>query len=335
MTTKATKDSQSVSRFMRHHFLHFNAGALLQAAQSLEKHLNKGGRVVLSLAGAMSTAQIGKIVSQAIRQDLIHAVVSTGANLEEDYFQLVAPHKFMRIPHFRELSVADDEQLRDRGLNRITDVAIPEAVIEVTCNEFIRCVVELQAAGRTPFPHEVFLKLAARRGSVPDANSWLHAAGQHNIPIFVPGWEDSSVANAFTAQVEAGKLREDAVRGGIAYFQAYSKWYHGIHEPLGLIQVGGGIAGDFASSVAAYAATELKSGHLPWAYYCQISDSTTSYGSYSGAPPNEKITWQKLVRQTERFMIESDATIVLPLLLQYALEGYAPTQEPQEGGNAQ
>ena len=57
---------------------------------------------------------------------------------------------------------------------------------------------------------------------------------------------------------------------------------------------------------------DLEEAAKPWAYFCQISDSTTSYGSYSGATPNEKITWDKLTAETPMFVIESDATVVAP-----------------------
>ena len=65
---------------------------------------------------------------------------------------------------------------------------------------------------------------------------------------------------------------------------------------------------------------DLQKEAKPWSYFCQISDSTTSYGSYSGATPNEKITWDKLTQDTPMFVIESDATIVAPLILRALLE---------------
>jgi len=62
-----------------------------------------------------------------------------------------------------------------------------------------------------------------------------------------------------------------------------------------------------------------QTGTPLWSYFCQIGDSTTSYGSYSGAVPNEKITWGKLAVDTPKYMIESDATIVAPLIFAYVL----------------
>jgi deoxyhypusine synthase len=89
---------------------------------------------------------------------------------------------------------------------------------------------------------------------------------------------------------------------------------------VGFFQIGGGIAGDFPICVVPSIKYDLQEPVRPWAYFCQISDSTTSYGSYSGATPNEKITWDKLTESTPMFVIESDATIVAPLLLTALLE---------------
>ena len=86
------------------------------------------------------------------------------------------------------------------------------------------------------------------------------------------------------------------------------------HTKVGFFQIGGGIAGDFPICVVPMIHQDLRRRCPYWGYFCQIGDSTTSYGSYSGAVPNEKITWGKLDEGTPRFMIESDATIVAPLM---------------------
>ncbi len=88
---------------------------------------------------------------------------------------------------------------------------------------------------------------------------------------------------------------------------------------VGFFQIGGGIAGDFPICVVPMLEQDLERDTPLWGYFCQISDSTTSYGSYSGAVPNEKITWGKLDGNTPKFIIESDATIVAPLVFAYVL----------------
>src|SRR6202012_1059758 len=82
--------SSPIRDFIAHHYRHFNAAALHDAAKGYEAHLAKGGKMFVTLAGAMSTAELGLSLAELIRQDKIHGICCTGANLEEDVFNLVA-----------------------------------------------------------------------------------------------------------------------------------------------------------------------------------------------------------------------------------------------------
>jgi len=149
------------------------------------------------------------------------------------------------------------------------------------------------------------------------------AACEKNIPIFVPGWEDSTLGNYFASAVRTGKIKDIfLVKSGLETMDALIEWYLGNSRDndIGFFQIGGGISGDFAISVVPLIRQDLQINDCRlWTYFCQISDSTTSYGSYSGAVPNEKITWGKLSIDTPSFIIESDATIVAPLIFAYIL----------------
>ena len=148
------------------------------------------------------------------------------------------------------------------------------------------------------------------------------AAAQANLPIFVPGWEDSTTGNIFAARLIDGTItNREVVRGGIEYMMALAEWYTETsrESPIGFFQIGGGIAGDFPICVVPMLQQDLCRDTPVWAYFCQISDAVTSYGGYSGATANEKITWGKLAMETPKFMIESDATIVAPLIFAYIL----------------
>ncbi|HVA55290.1 MAG TPA: deoxyhypusine synthase family protein, partial [Gammaproteobacteria bacterium] len=140
---------------------------------------------------------------------------------------------------------------------------------------------------------------------------------EKNLPIIVPGWEDSTLGNIYAAHCLKGDVKHvHTVRTGIEYMMYLAGWYqmnaHG--KGVGFFQIGGGIAGDFPICVVPMLEQDMLQDTPLWAYFCQISDSTTSYGSYSGAVPNEKITWGKLGADTPKFIIESDATIVAPLM---------------------
>ncbi|MFM8790283.1 MAG: deoxyhypusine synthase family protein, partial [Chthoniobacterales bacterium] len=174
--------------------------------------------------------------------------------------------------------------------------------------------------GTRRFWHEYFydLVLSLPRSKFegdPD-QCWLLAAAKANLPMVVPGHEDSTFGNIFASHVKFGDFSASIVKSGIEYMARFYDDYAVLSKGkgIGFFQIGGGIAGDFPICVVPSIKYDLQEKVRPWAYFCQISDSTTSYGSYSGAVPNEKITWGKLEAHTPKYIIESDATIVAPLV---------------------
>jgi len=318
----------SISAFVKRHFRHFNAAVIVDAAEAYKKHLQTGGRMFMTIAGAMSTAELGISLAEMIRQEKVHGICCTGANLEEDIFNLVAHDHYQRVPNYRSLTGAEELALRDRGMNRVTDTCIPE---EEAMRRIERQVLKLwQKAGEKGeryFPYEYMYQLI-RNGSIKSyyqidpADSWLVAASEKNLPIFTPGWEDSTLGNIFVANVLKGNLPDfQLVKSGLEQMAALIEWYRATSKErsIGFFQIGGGIAGDFPICVVPLIMQDLKEKCRLWGYFCQISDSTTSYGSYSGAVPNEKITWGKLDVNTPQFIIESDASIVAPLIFAQVL----------------
>jgi deoxyhypusine synthase len=343
-----------VTSFIRRHYRHFNAATLVEAADGYVDLLESGGRMMVTLAGAMSTAELGISLAEMIRADKVHAISCTGANLEEDMFNLVAHEHYLRIPQWRNLTRQQEKDLEARGLNRVTDTCIPEEEafrkIQGPIRELWR---EAERSGRPCFPHEFFYRLVregalAAEYQIPVEHSWLAAAAERDLPLFVPGWEDSTMGNVFVASVLDGTLAGyTGLRRGVEYMHALASWYvlttmgrtipgpddaaedAGTAPPIealrgaaaangtgvGFFQIGGGIAGDFPICVVPMIHQDLELPCPYWSYFCQISDSTTSYGSYSGAIPSEKITWGKLDVDTPTFVIESDATIVAPLMI--------------------
>ena len=313
-----------ISAFIDRHFRHFNAAALHDAAVAYRQHIDADGAMMVALAGAMSTGELGVSLAEMIRQRKIHAVCCTGANLEEDVFNLVAHSHYERVPRYRDLTPEDEQSLLDRQLNRVTDTCIPEHEAMRRIENVV--LEEWQASddrGERLFPHE-FLYRVLRSGrlaqyyEIEPADSWVLAACEADLPIFVPGWEDSTLGNVYAAHCIHGTFKNiHTIKSGIEYMITLADWYRGAsaERSIGLFQVGGGIAGDFPICVVPMLSQDLRLNDVPlWGYFCQISDSTTSYGSYSGADPNEKITWGKLAVDTPKFIIESDATIVAPLV---------------------
>lgn len=314
----------SISQFIDRHYRHFNAAVLKDAADAYIAHLDRGGKMMITLAGAMSTAELGISLAEMIRQNKVHAITCTGANLEEDLFNLVARSKYERIPNYRELSPQAEEDLMRRHLNRVTDTCIPE---EYAIRRIEKAVIEewISAAGKKErfFPHEFLFKILKdcrlkQFYEIDPVDSWMMAAAQKDLPMFVPGWEDSTLGNIYAARCITGEISDlQTVRSGVEYMIALAAWYRrdAKDSSAGFFQIGGGIAGDFPICVVPMLNQDVKGAEVPeWGYFCQISDSTTSFGSYSGAVPNEKITWGKLSVETPKFIIESDATIVAPLI---------------------
>lgn len=317
-----------ISEFIRHHYRHFNAAALVDAAAGYERHLAEGGKMLVSLAGAMSTAELGVSLAEMIRKGKVDIISCTGANLEEDIMNLVAHKHYKRIPNWRDLTPEQEWELLEGGLNRVTDTCIPE---EEAFRKIQHRVVEIwkdaDARGERCLPHEFMYKLLQSGAMAGDyeidpKDSWMIAAAERNLPIVVPGWEDSTMGNIFASYVLKGELKATTMKSGIEYMTSLAAWYraNSAGKGVGFFQIGGGIAGDFPICVVPMMYQDLGWKDVPfWSYFCQISDSTTSYGSYSGAVPNEKITWGKLGIDTPKHIIESDATIVAPLIFAYVL----------------
>lgn len=318
-----------LTNFLKKNYRHFNAATIIDASESYKKLIDEGGQMLVTLAGAMSTAELGISLAEMIRQGKVHAISCTGANLEEDIFNLVANKHYKRVPNYRMLSPKEENDLAEHGLNRVTDTCIPEEEAMRRIERQILKLWQRHEKENKPFlPHEPMYELLLS-GDLKDQyeidpkNSWLLAAAEKNLPIFVPGWEDSTLGNMFVAQIiKGGMKRFDIVRGGLQYMNELIHWYKETSKKhkIGFYQIGGGIAGDFPICVVPLIQQDLKQKVALWSYFCQISDSTTSYGSYSGAVPNEKITWGKLSIDTPRFIIESDATIVAPLMFAYILQ---------------
>lgn len=319
-----TSSTGPVTAFIERHYRHFNAAALKDAAEGYKAHLASGGVMLMTIGGAMSTAELGVSLAEMIREGKVHAISCTGANLEEDVFNLVAHDHYERLPNYRDLTPADEQALLDRHMNRVTDTCIPE---HEAMRRIEKAVLEEWVAadqkGERYFPHEFMYRILLSgkltgEYQIDPKDSWLLAAAERNLPMFVPGWEDSTLGNMYAGHVISGDVKNvHTVRTGIEYMQRLAEWYQATApvSSIGFFQIAGGIAGDFPICVVPMLHQDLQRPEVPlWGYFCQISDSTTSYGSYSGAVPNEKITWGKLAVETPKFVIESDASLVAPLI---------------------
>ncbi len=320
----------SIRDFMEKNYLHFNAREVVDAAEAFRRHVDSGGKMLVAMAGAMSTGELGISLARMIREGKVHAISCTGANLEEDVFNLIAGRDYEIVPSWRNLSAGDEKALFDRGMNRVTDTCIPETVMRHVEARLLDCWRRAAEIGARKTPAQFLFEVLddptfAEHYQTDPLNSWLLAAKEAGVEVYAPGWEDSTTGNIFSANVMMGRLPDHGcVKTGTEQFQELIEWYldnHGAGErpSVGFFQIGGGIAGDFAICVVPCINQDLKREVPYWGYFCQITDAQPSYGGYSGAPPNEKITWGKLDTSTPRFEINSDAAIVAPLIFSYVL----------------
>ena len=313
--------------FVARNYKNFNSRSTRDALFAYWDHVQGGGRMYWAVAGAMSSAQLGITLAPAIRAGLVHGLSVTGANLEESLFRLVAHHSYKDFPEYRYFTKEHDTQILAQRMRRVTDTSIPEDEAFRAVEKFLVPMwIEATKKGERRFWHEYFYelvkKLPKKLFEGDPQECWLLAAAEKNLPFVVPGHEDSTFGNIFASHVKTGECSASIVKSGIEYMAQLYDDYRVLSKGkgIGFFQIGGGIAGDFPICVVPSIKYDLQEPVKPWAYFCQISDSTTSYGSYSGATPNEKITWDKLTEDTPMFVIESDATIVVPLMLQALLE---------------
>jgi deoxyhypusine synthase len=312
--------------FFDTYFHHFNALELARAAHALVRHVEMGGGIFFAVAGAMSTARLGIILSRVIRKGYVAGISATAANVEEDVFNMIGRRDYVQVHNWRDLAPADEAILK----YRVTDTCLSPAAMEQVTNLFLELVGDADRAGERHYPFEFFRKLLdrmeiseARRRDGHD--SWVLAAHELDLPVWTPGWEDSSLSmNLCASQIREGGVKGQSIRSGSEQLLSLAHWYKQqaqLQRALAFVQIGGGISGDFAICVAPTLRWGTGDVSIPhWAYYCQISDSVPSYGSYSGALPREKITWGKIDSRTPAFAINSDAAIVAPLLLSYLLD---------------
>ena len=326
MNAALAAEKGPISKFIAKNYRHFNAAALLDAAKGYETHLAAGGKMLMTIAGAMSTAELGISLAEMIRREKVHLIVCTGANLEEDIFNLVAHDHCERVPHYRQLTPKDEQQLLNRHMNRVTDTCIPEMeamrrIEKAVLEEWVAA----DRAGQRYFPHEFMYKIL-RSGKLKKSyqiepkHSWMQAACDKNLPIVVPGWEDATLGNMFAAAVMRGDVRNvHTVRTGIEYMTWLADYYTKNAKKLrnreGSIGFSKSAAGSRAISQFAsfpcctrtsnapgcrYGATSAKSATRRRATAVTLGPCRTRKSPGASSPPRLRSSWSKATPQFAR-----------------------------------
>ena len=262
ITGHVKKASAPVSAYAERTLNHLNGGSTLQAALWLKNHLKNGGKLVVTLAGALSSFQVGVMLAELIRKNKVHLVSATGANHEESYYRYVAHSHYAYIPRYTELTPQQEAELRDAGLRRITDTFLPEdESVRIMEPHLLKMWKEAEKNGKSFYPHEYFRRLFKEKLIKPDpkANAqdcWAYAAYEKDIPIVIPGFEDSTMGNIFASYTYNGphKKKDDTalngnvMKSGLEYFHLMYDWYMKESKKALLL---------FCSSAAAFRRTSL------------------------------------------------------------------------------
>ncbi len=329
ISSHVKKAGKPVTAYAERTLQHLNGGSTMQAALWLKEHLDNGGKLVVTIAGALSSFQVGVMLAELIRQNKVHLVSATGANHEESYYRYVAHSHYAYIPRYTELTPQQEAELRDAGLRRITDTFLPEdESVRIMEPHLLKMWKEAEKNGERHYPHEYFRRLFKENLIKPDklanpADCWTYAAFEKNIPIVIPGFEDSTMGNIFSSYSYNGihkkkgdiSVDQNVMKTGLEYFHLMYDWYmkESKNAPIAFLQLGGGIAADFPICVVPSIKHDLKIHKVrDWAGFIEIGSSPMSYGSYSGAGGKEKITWDKLSTQSYYQIIQSDVTVVFP-----------------------
>ena len=338
LSEQIKKTGHPLSAFAERTLNHTNGGSTMQAALWLKQHLKNGGKIMVTLAGALSSFQIGVMLAELIRKNKVHIVSATGANHEESYYRYVAHSHYANIPRYTELTPEQEAELRDAGLRRITDTFLPEdESVRIMEPHLLKMWKDAEKKGQRYFPHEYFRRLFSERLIKPDpqansADCWTYAAYEKNVPIVIPGFEDSTMGNIFASYTYSGPhkkkgditLDPNIMKTGLEYFHFMYDWYmkESKNAPIAFLQLGGGIAADFPICVVPSIKHDLRLHDKvrDWAGFIEIGSSPMSYGSYSGAGGKEKITWDKLSTKSYYNIIQSDVTVAFPWIAAVLLD---------------
>ncbi|MBN8550181.1 MAG: deoxyhypusine synthase family protein [Deltaproteobacteria bacterium] len=337
LSAYVTRSKSPVSAFAEKTLNHCNGGSTMEAALWLKRHLKSGGKLVVTIAGALSSFQVGVMLAELIRKNKVHLISATGANHEESYYRYVAHSHYAYIPRYTELTPKQEAELRDAGLRRITDTFLPEdESVRIMEPHLLKMWRAAEKSGSSYYPHEYFRRLFAEKLISADAQAnphdcWAYAAYQKDIPIVIPGFEDSTMGNIFASYTYSGphkkkgdtKVSPSVMKSGLDYFHLMYDWYlkESKKHPIAFLQLGGGIAADFPICVVPSIKHDLRLHKVrDWAGFIEIGSSPMSYGSYSGAGGKEKITWDKLSTDSYYQIIQSDVTVAFPWIAAVLLD---------------
>jgi deoxyhypusine synthase len=281
--------------------------------------------VILCLAGSLISAGLKQIFVDLIRNNMVDAVVSTGANIvDQDFFEALGFKHYIAGDEYKY--GAGDAELRELMIDRIYDTFIDEEQLRI-CDEVTHQItdsLEPRPYSSREFIHAMgaYLKDNGRTPENGNADSIVLAAYEKGVPIFVPAMSDCSAGFGFVAHQHARQGKPCVSIDSAKDFYEITKLK--IENPTtGLLMIGGGVPKNFAQDIVV-AADILGVEASMHKYAIQITVADARDGALSGSTLKEASSWGK-VDLTYEQMVFSEATLALPLIAGYAYhkKGYA------------
>jgi deoxyhypusine synthase len=287
--------------------------------------------VILCLAGSLISAGLQKVFVDMIRNNMVDAIVSTGANIvDQDFFEALGFRHYIAGDEYKYGN--GDGDLRELMIDRIYDTFIDEEELRI-CDDTTEKIINSMAP-KAYSSREIIREFGAyleANGRTPAngrPDSIIFAAYQKGVPIFCPAFSDCLAGFGFVAHQHA--RRGQAVVSIDSAKDFYELTQLKIANPTtGLLMIGGGVPKNFAQDIVV--AAEILGVDAPMHKYAiQVTVADSRDGALSGSTLKEASSWGK-VDTTYEQMVYAEATLALPLIAGYALHKRAA--EGRKGKN--
>ncbi|MCF8240870.1 MAG: deoxyhypusine synthase [Melioribacteraceae bacterium] len=289
----------------------FSARDLNRAAKIYEMMIeDKDCAVILTLAGSLFSAGLKRVVYDMISNNMVDAIVSTGAIMvDQDFFEALGFKHYIGSPY------VDDNEMRDLHIDRIFDTFIDEDELRIcdeTTEKIFNSLEPRPYSSRELLWH--FGKYLEDNGGPKVEDSVVYAAYKHNVPIFVPAFSDCSAGFGIVVHQHKNPGKHVSFDSGKDFLELTQIKLNS--KESGIFMVGGGVPKNFTQDIVV--AADILSEDAPMHKYAvQITVADVRDGALSSSTLKEASSWGK-VAQTFEQMVYSEATLALPLITGYA-----------------
>ncbi|MDO8550668.1 MAG: deoxyhypusine synthase [Ignavibacteria bacterium] len=289
----------------------FSARSLNRTARIYDMMINdKECGIILTLAGSLFSAGLKKVVYDLVMNNMVDAIVSTGAIMvDQDFFEALG------FKHYKGTPFSDDNLLRELHIDRIYDTYIDEDELRI-CDE--TCAKIFDSLEPRPYSSRELLwefgRYLENNGGPKVDDSVIWACYKKNVPIFVPAFSDCSAGFGFVMHQTQNPTKHVSIDSAKDFLELTRIKLH--CKETGIFMIGGGVPKNFTQDIVV-AADILEEEASMHKYAIQITVADERDGALSGSTLKEASSWGK-VETTYEQMVYGEATICMPLIAGYA-----------------